>query len=96
MFDFPTEHRRRMRTTKGLERVKRELARRTKVVSIFPNEAALLRLSSAVLMEIDEQWQTGRVYLTFETQGSPSQSWLWKSGPERSDVHFSTAEQISS
>jgi transposase-like protein len=36
------------------------------VVSIFPNEASCLRLISAVLMEYDEEWQTGRIYLSFE------------------------------
>jgi len=40
------------------------------VVSIFPNEAACLRLTSAVLMEIHEEWQTDRTYLTIETSGS--------------------------
>ena len=54
------------RTTNALERVNREVHRRTQVVSIFPNDAACLRLASAILMEIDEEWQTGRVYLRFE------------------------------
>jgi transposase-like protein len=66
VFAFPAAHRRRIRTTNGLERVSREVQRRTRVVGIFPNEAACLRLVSAILMEIDEAWQTGRVYLTFE------------------------------
>jgi transposase-like protein len=38
------------------------------VVGIFPNEAACLRLVSAILMEIDDNWQTGRVYLIFEKE----------------------------
>jgi transposase-like protein len=75
VFDFPTEHRRRIRTTNGLERVSREIARRTRVVSIFPNEASCLRLISAILMEVDEDWQTGKVYLSFDNnahlQSSP-------------------------
>jgi len=66
VFDFPAEHRRRIRTTNGLERVSREIARRTRVVSIFPNEASCLRLISAILMEIDEDWQTNRTYLSFD------------------------------
>ena len=66
VFDFPADHRRRIRTTNGLERVSREIARRTRVVSIFPNEAACLRLISAILMEIDEDWQTNKVYLSFD------------------------------
>jgi transposase-like protein len=64
VFSFPMDRRRRLRTTNGLERVNKEVHRRTQVVSIFPNEAACLRLISAVLMEIDEEWQTGKVYLS--------------------------------
>jgi transposase-like protein len=96
VFDFPAEHRRRIRTTNGLERVNREIARRTKVVGIFPNEAACLRLASAIVMEIDEDWQTGRVYLVMEKEGPPQPSWLWESGQERSGVHFSTAQEVDS
>jgi transposase-like protein len=65
VFDFPAEHRRKIRTTNGLERVSREIARRTRVVTIFPSESSCLRLISAILMEIDEDWQTGRTYLSF-------------------------------
>ena len=72
VFSFPASHRRRLRTTNGLERLSREVKRRTRVVSIFPNEAACLRLISAVLMEIHEEWQTDRMYLTFERDGSLS------------------------
>lgn len=67
VFDFPSGHWRRIRTTNGLERVNREIRRRTQVVSIFPNEASCLRLISAILMETDEAWQTGKRYLSFET-----------------------------
>ena len=71
VFDFPPSHRRKIRTVNGLERVNEEIKRRTRVVGIFPNEAACLRLVSALLMEIDEQWQTGKKYLTFEKQNPP-------------------------
>jgi transposase-like protein len=64
---LPADHRRRMRTSNMLERLNRELNRRTRVVSIFPNDAALLRLASAVLMEVDEGWMSDRKYLTMET-----------------------------
>jgi len=75
VFSFPASHRRRLRTSNGLERLSREIKRRTRVVNIFPNEAACLRLISAVLMEIHEEWQTDRVYLTIEMSGSsPSPS----------------------
>jgi len=70
VFSFPASHRRRLRTANGLERLSREIKRRTRVVSIFPNEAACLRLISAVLMEIHEEWQIDWMYLAFETDGS--------------------------
>jgi len=66
VFSFPISHRRRIRTTNLLERVNQEIRRRTRVVRIFPNEASCLRLISAILMEISEDWQTGRMYLSFE------------------------------
>jgi putative transposase len=61
---FPAEHRRFLRTTNGLERVNQEIRRRTRVARLFPNEDSCLRLVSAVLMEISEEWQTTKVYLT--------------------------------
>jgi len=60
VFDFPPKHRRFIRTTNSLERVNREIRRRTRVVGIFPNEASCLRLISAILMETSEKWQIGR------------------------------------
>jgi len=67
VFDFPEAHRRKLRTNNSLERLNREIGRRTDVVTIFPNEAACLRLISALLMEQDEAWQTGRIYLAMDT-----------------------------
>lgn len=67
VFCLPTRHRVRMRTSNMLERLNRELKRRNRVVSIFPNEASLLRLASAVLMEVDEGWMSGKKYPTMET-----------------------------
>jgi transposase-like protein len=67
VFAFPEAHRRLLRTTNGVERLNREIRRRTRVVSIFPNEQAALRLVSAILMEISDDWETGRNYLTFKT-----------------------------
>jgi len=66
VFAFPVKHQRKLRTSNLIERLNREIRRRSSVVSIFPNETACLRLISAVLMEYDEEWQTGRVYLTAE------------------------------
>lgn len=63
---FPESHRRRIRTTNGLERFNQELKRRTRVVRIFPNREACLRLVSALAVEQSEEWITGRRYLDME------------------------------
>lgn len=62
---FAVEHQWRLRTTNLCERVNRELKRQTRVVSIFPNAAFLVRLATAVLMKIDKDWQSGMRYLSF-------------------------------
>ena len=65
-FSFPPTHRRRLRTTNLVERLNEEIRRRTRVARLFPSEASCLRLVSAVVMEIDEGWQTAdKRYLTF-------------------------------
>ena len=66
VFDFPEGHRTRLRTTNGLERINRELKRRTRVASIFPNTASCLRLVSALLAECDEEWMSGKMYLNLK------------------------------
>jgi transposase-like protein len=66
VFDFPKDHRGRLRTTNLLERLNQEIKRRTRVVGIFPNEAACLRLISAFLMEKSESWLLGHRYVSFE------------------------------
>ena len=63
---FPESHRRRIRTTNGLERLNQEIKRRTRVVRIFPNREACLRMVSALAMEQSEEWITGRRYLDME------------------------------
>jgi putative transposase len=60
---FPESHRRRIRTTNGLERLNQEIKRRTRVVRIFPNRESCLRLVGALLVEQSEEWMTGRRYL---------------------------------
>ena len=67
VFALPDAHRRLLRTTNGLERVNKEVKRRTRVATLFPSEASCLRLVSAVLMEISDDWEAGKVYLTFTT-----------------------------
>jgi putative transposase len=63
---FAESHRRRIRTTNGLERFNQELKRRTRVVRIFPNRESCLRLVSALAVEQSEEWVTGRRYLDME------------------------------
>jgi putative transposase len=66
VFSFPSAHRRLFRTTNAVERLHREIRRRARVVSIFPNQASCLRLVSAILAEISDEWLTGRTYITFQ------------------------------
>jgi transposase-like protein len=66
IFGMPTGHRRRLRTSNMLERLNEEIKRRTRVAGLFPSDASALRLVSAVLMEISEDWETNRKYLTME------------------------------
>src|ERR687898_631093 len=65
VFSLPDQHRRRMRTANPIERaIQQEIKRRTSKVRVFPNEASLLRLVTAILVEIDEDWATtDRVYI---------------------------------
>jgi putative transposase len=60
---FPLAHRARIRTTNGLERLNEEIKRRTRVVRIFPNPEACLRLVTALCVEQSEEWISGRRYL---------------------------------
>jgi transposase-like protein len=62
---LPPSHRRRLRTTNMVERLNRELKRRTRVATLFPNDASLLRLATAILIEVSEEWETGKRYVTF-------------------------------
>lgn len=63
VFALPVAHQRRLRSTNLIESINRCVRRRTRVAGLFPNEASLLRLASAVLMEISEDWETGKRYL---------------------------------
>ncbi|MBC8143859.1 MAG: IS256 family transposase [Armatimonadetes bacterium] len=66
VFSLPESQRRFLRTSNGLERVNKELRRRFRVVGSFVSESSCLRLASAVLMEIGDEWETGKVYLPME------------------------------
>jgi len=68
VFLLPATHQKRMRTSNSIERLNKEIKRRTRVATLFPNEESLLRLVSAVLSEISEDWETGKVYLNMEAE----------------------------
>ena len=70
VFELPASHRRRLRTTNMLERLNQEIKRRTRVATLFPNEASLLRLVSAILSETSEDWETGKVYLKMQNSAT--------------------------
>ena len=56
----------RMRTTNGLERLSKEMKRRTRMAKLFPKTASCLRLVTAILGEQDEEWMTAKIYLTMK------------------------------
>ena len=65
-FNFPEEHRKRIRSTNGLERFHEEIRRRTRVIRIFPNQQSNLRLVSALAAEQNDAWVSGKRYLRME------------------------------
>lgn len=67
VFSLPKNVRTRLRTSNMCENLNMQIRRRTRVVGLFPNEASLLRLVTAVLIEISEGWETGKVYLKNQT-----------------------------
>jgi transposase-like protein len=64
--DFPAAHRAKLHSTNGLERLNKEVKRRADVVGIFPNEASIVRLVGAVLLEANDEWQLQHRYLSIE------------------------------
>ena len=64
---FPKAHRTQIHSTNPLERLNAEIKRRTNVVGIFPNDAAITRLVGAMLLEQNDEWSLQRRYLTLET-----------------------------
>ena len=66
----PFEHWTRIRTTNLLERVNKELKRRSRVIGAFPNDNALVRLAGSLLMDINEEWITNRRYLSVPSEMS--------------------------
>ncbi len=88
--DFPLAHWRKIWSTNPLERLNKEIKRRTDVVGIFPNTDALLRLSACVLIEAHDEWQdTDRRYLS-----ESSMALLYPSEPTVLITTVTTAEEV--
>lgn len=68
--EFPPEHWSKLHSTNFVERINRELKRRTRVVSIFPNRASLARLMGALMLEEHEEWLVGRRYISEASMGA--------------------------
>ncbi len=70
--DFPRAHRKQIAPTNPLERLNAEIKGRTDVVGILPNDAAIVRLVGALLLEQNDEWQLQRRYLSLEGLGTVS------------------------
>ncbi|MBC7189561.1 transposase [Candidatus Aerophobetes bacterium] len=60
LFSFPQAHRKKIRTTNGLERLNEDIRRRTRVIRISPNDEALIRLIFSLCIEQNKKWLTGK------------------------------------
>jgi transposase-like protein len=65
--DFPAEHWRRIYSNNVLERLNKEVRRRTNVMGVFPDEASVIRLVGALLQEQDDEWEIARCYFCLES-----------------------------
>jgi putative transposase len=74
---LPAHYRTRLRTTNGVERLNEEIRRRERVIRIFPNREAVVRLLGALLLEQDEAWTTGHRYFDMTSY------WHWQQAQEQ-------------
>ncbi len=86
IFNLPPEHRRRLRTTNGVERMHEEVKRRTIPVRIFPNRDSALRLIGSIWQDIHEKWITGKRYLNMDALQE------WKEEQEMNEVETTSIE----
>ena len=66
-YAFPADHWRKLRSTNPLERLNREIGRRTDVVGIFPDNASLIRLATSLVIQQNDEWLVGRRYLSLDS-----------------------------
>ena len=66
VFALPEAQRKKLRTTNSLERLNKEIKRRTRVATLFPTEKSLERLVTALLSEVSDEWETGNIYLNMK------------------------------
>ncbi|MCK9407352.1 MAG: transposase, partial [Methanothrix sp.] len=65
---YPKAHWKRIRTTNIIERINKELKRRSRPVGAFPSDQSLMRLAGCIMININEEWVTGKKYLTMDVE----------------------------
>jgi hypothetical protein len=92
-YGFPADHWPKLRSTNPLERVNREIGRRTDVVGIFPNDRSLIRLAASIVIEQNDEWLVGRRYLSTTRSRRSSTKTRTKIKPERRPASSPRPEQ---